>query len=353
LDAVNAESLTDALISADIAPNLAESLVAKLRARGTISESEAKQILFDAMLPIVEKVRGKRYEVRGNLDGITNNADKPLTSYLLPLTSKSPTVILIIGVNGAGKTTTIGKMAKNWTDGGKKVVIAAADTFRAAAGEQLAEWAMRAGAVLITGNKGNCSPLGGSQSGTRVPTKSEISLGGLAAMVGGQNNTDRPPTGAQNSAPTPPKGGVVDPATVAYSAIEYAMQNAADIVMIDTAGRLHNRADLMDELAKITRVIKKLIPEAPHETLLVLDANTGQNALNQIEYFDNVAPLTGLIVTKMDSTAKGGFLATYAAEMNGARGAHALPVYAIGYGETIHDLRPFDAAEYLRKLLDM
>jgi len=285
LDAVNAESLTDALITADIAPELAESLVARLRARGTISESEAKQILFDAMRPIVDKLEGLKFEGGGK-------SQLPQTSNLKPQTSAKPLVLLVIGVNGAGKTTTIGKMAKIWHDVGKRVVIAAADTFRAAAGEQLAEWATRAGATLITG--GN------------------------------------------------------DPASVAYAAVDYGMKNDSDIVVIDTAGRLHNRADLMDELAKITRVLKKLIPDAPHETLLVLDANTGQNALAQIEYFHAVAPLSGLIVTKMDSTSRGGFLATYA-----ANNKSPLPVYAIGYGEKIGDLRPFDADEYLRKLLDM
>ncbi|MCL1902277.1 MAG: signal recognition particle-docking protein FtsY [Alphaproteobacteria bacterium] len=265
LDTVTTESLTDALILSDIAPDLAEDLVGRLRARGTLTEADAKQILFDAMLPIVSKLQNSGAE-------------------------KSPAVILVIGVNGAGKTTTIGKMAKIWTDAGKKVVIAAADTFRAAATEQLTVWADRAGATLITGDR--------------------------------------------------------DPAACAYSAVQHGRDISADIVIIDTAGRLHNRADLMDELSKITRVIKKIDADAPHETLLVLDANTGQNALNQIEYFNNVAPLTGLIVTKMDSSAKGGFLVTYAAKTKSP-----LPVYAIGYGEKIDDLRPFSADVYLKKLL--
>ena len=285
LDAVTAEQLADALIMADIAPDLAESLVGKLRARGTVSAPEAKQILFDAMLPIVEKLGKWSVEC-----GIKEQTI-PNSTFHIPHSEK-PKVFLIIGVNGAGKTTTIGKLAKIWGDSGQKVVIAAADTFRAAATEQLAEWASRADAALITGSN--------------------------------------------------------DPATVAYRALEHGRENGADIVIIDTAGRLHNRADLMDELAKITRVIKKLDETAPHESLLVLDANTGQNALNQIEFFHRVTPLTGLIISKMDSTAKGGFLVSYAANTK-----TPLPVISIGYGEKITDLHPFDPTEYLRKLLDL
>jgi fused signal recognition particle receptor len=273
LDVATTESLSDALIGADIAPDLAESLVGKLRARGSITTAEAKQILFDAMLPITKKITNYQ-------SAITNN-------------TKSPKVFLIAGVNGAGKTTTIGKMARQFADSGKKVIIGACDTFRAAAGEQLGEWANRAGVEIVCG----------------VST---------------------------------------DPAATAYAAVSHGIDTAADIVILDTAGRLHNREDLMAELTKITRVIKKIAPDAPHETLLVLDAMTGQNALNQIEYFDAVAKLTGLIVTKMDSTAKGGFLVSYAAVNK-----NPLPVAAIGYGEKITDLREFSADEYLKKLLDI
>ena len=198
----------------------------------------------------------------------------------------------MIGVNGAGKTTTIGKLAKQFIDSGKRVVIGACDTFRAAANEQLAEWATRAGAKLICGDK--------------------------------------------------------DPAAAAYKTIELAQNENADIVILDTAGRLHNRTDLMDELSKIIRVVKKLDESAPHETLLVLDGTTGQNGAAQIEYFDRAAKLSGLVVTKMDSTSKGGFLVTYA-----AAGARPLPVFAVGMGEKIGDMRPFDADDYLKKLLDL
>ncbi|MCL2748577.1 MAG: signal recognition particle-docking protein FtsY [Alphaproteobacteria bacterium] len=272
LDVATAESLSDALIAADIAPDLAESLVSKLRARGTVDAAEAKQILFDAMLPIANKL-----SVHDSLFSV----------------QEKPAVLLVIGVNGAGKTTTIGKLARQWTDSGKKVIVGACDTFRAAAGEQLGEWARRGGAELVCGVSN-------------------------------------------------------DTAATAYAAVQKGIEDNADIVILDTAGRLHNRSDLMDELSKITRVIKKIVPDAPHETLLVLDGMTGQNATAQIEHFDKSAKLTGLIITKMDSTSKGGFLISYAAKEKSP-----LPIAVIGCGEKIGDLRPFDVVEYLKKLLDM
>jgi len=283
LDVATAESLSDALIAADIAPDLAESLVSKLRARGTVDAAEAKQILFDAMLPIASKLQGVASPPAcgGSAHKVGEGGDA------------TPNVILIIGVNGAGKTTTIGKLAKQWTDSGKKVIVGACDTFRAAAGEQLSEWARRGGAELVCGVSN-------------------------------------------------------DTAATAYAAVQKGIEDNADIVILDTAGRLHNRSDLMDELSKITRVIKKIVPDAPHETLLVLDGMTGQNATAQIEHFDKSAKLTGLIITKMDSTSKGGFLISYA-----AREKNPLPIVSIGYGEKISDLRPFNADEYLKKLLDI
>lgn len=196
------------------------------------------------------------------------------------------TSILIVGVNGAGKTTTIGKLAKQFKDAGHGVVIGACDTFRAAANEQLDIWAERAGARIIHGD---------------------------------------------------------EPAAVAYKTMESA---DGDVVILDTAGRLHNRDDLMQELAKIVRVTKKINENAPTESWLVLDGTTGQNALNQIEYFNRVVPLTGLVVTKMDGTGKGGFLISYA-----AREKTLLPVVYMGYGEKIEDLRPFSAEEYVDKIL--
>ncbi|MCL1786028.1 MAG: signal recognition particle-docking protein FtsY [Alphaproteobacteria bacterium] len=280
LDSATLDAMEGALIAADIAPGLAADIIAKLRGKfrpdAETTETEIKTALADILRPYAEKL-------------------KPLTSYLLPLTSQSPKrplVFLVIGVNGAGKTTTIGKLAKQFIDSGKRVVIGACDTFRAAANEQLAEWATRAGAKLICGDK--------------------------------------------------------DPAAAAYKTIELAQNENADIVILDTAGRLHNRTDLMDELSKIIRVVKKLDESAPHETLLVLDGTTGQNGAAQIEYFDRAAKLSGLVVTKMDSTSKGGFLVTYA-----AAGARPLPVFAVGMGEKIGDMRPFDADDYLKKLLDL
>jgi fused signal recognition particle receptor len=193
--------------------------------------------------------------------------------------------ILVVGVNGSGKTTTIGKLAKQLTDAGREVIIGACDTFRAAANEQLDAWALRAGAEIIHG---------------------------------------------------------ANPSAVAY---ETARKNK-DAAIIDTAGRLHNRGDLMEELAKTARVIKKADADAPTDVWLVLDGMTGQNALAQIEHFDRAVPLTGLAVTKMDSTGKGGFLITYA-----AREKNPLPVVYVGYGEKISDLKPFEPEEYVDKLL--
>jgi fused signal recognition particle receptor len=277
LDNETLDAMHDALIMADIAPDIAADAIKRLRAKfkpeDNTTDTEIKNALMEILRPYVEKLV-KKYDVL--------NSNK-----------KSPQVILVIGVNGAGKTTTIGKIAKKWIDDGKHVVIGACDTFRAAAGEQLDVWASRAGAKMICG-KSN------------------------------------------------------DPAATAYAAIENGISDGADIVILDTAGRLHNRTDLMDELGKINRVIKKLDENAPHETWLVLDAMTGQNATAQISHFNKDANLTGLIVTKMDSTSKGGFLISYAANEK-----NPLPIYAIGYGEKISDLREFNSDEYLKKLLDL
>lgn len=276
LDNETLDAMHDALIMADIAPDIAADAVKRLRAKfrpeDDTTDTEIKNALMEILRPYVEKLAKKT-------DSLNNN--------------KSTKVILIIGVNGAGKTTTIGKIARKWIDDGNQVIIGACDTFRAAAGEQLDVWATRAGAKLVCG-KSN------------------------------------------------------DPAATAYAAVETGISDGTDIVILDTAGRLHNRADLMDELGKINRVIKKLDENAPHETILVLDAMTGQNAIAQIEHFHKVAPLTGLIVTKMDSSSKGGFLISYAANEK-----NPLPIYSIGYGEKITDMRDFDTDEYLNKLLDL
>lgn len=207
----------------------------------------------------------------------------------MPLYPKKPQVVLVVGVNGSGKTTTIGKLASQFRAAGKSVMIAAGDTFRAAAVEQLQVWGERAGAPVMTAPEGS------------------------------------------------------DPASLAFEAIERATREGADLLLIDTAGRLQNRADLMAELEKIVRVIRRKDPEAPHNTLLVLDATTGQNAITQVEIFRKIADVTGLVMTKLDGTAKGGVLVALADKFG-------LPIHAIGVGEQIDDLSAFDPQEFAEAL---
>ena len=207
----------------------------------------------------------------------------------LPLYPTKPQVVLVVGVNGSGKTTTIGKLASQFRAAGKKVVIAAGDTFRAAAVEQLQVWGDRAGVPVLTAPEGS------------------------------------------------------DPASLAFDAMTRAQADGADLLMIDTAGRLQNRADLMEELAKIVRVIRKKDPDAPHNTLLVLDATTGQNAISQVETFQKLADVSGLVMTKLDGTAKGGVLVALADKFG-------LPIHAIGVGEQIDDLAPFDPQDFAAAL---
>ncbi len=202
----------------------------------------------------------------------------------------SPSVILVIGVNGVGKTTSIGKIANNLRKDGRKVIVAAADTFRAAAIEQLAIWCDRAGVELVRQNEGS------------------------------------------------------DPASVVYDAIAAANKRRADVLIIDTAGRLHNKSNLMDELAKINRIISRELPNASRETLLVLDATTGQNAVMQAKKFRETADITGLILTKLDGTAKGGAIFSIKDEIN-------IPVKYIGVGEHIDDMQPFDAKMFIDALM--
>lgn len=208
----------------------------------------------------------------------------------MPLYPTKPQVVLVVGVNGSGKTTTIGKLASQFKAAGKSVVIAAGDTFRAAAVEQLQIWGTRAGVPVLTAPEGS------------------------------------------------------DPASLAFDALTKARADGADLLLIDTAGRLQNRADLMEELAKIVRVIRKVDPTAPHNTLLVLDATTGQNAITQVEIFRKIADVSGLIMTKLDGTAKGGVLVALADKFG-------LPIHAIGVGEQIDDLSPFDPDEFAAALV--
>jgi fused signal recognition particle receptor len=218
------------------------------------------------------------------------NDDKEPSLTTLPTASK-PYVVMVVGVNGVGKTTTIGKMAYQYRQAGHKVIIGAADTFRAAANEQLEIWAQRAGVDLVQQSRGS------------------------------------------------------DPAAVAFDALNSALSRQSDVVIIDTAGRLHTKTNLMEELKKIKRVMDKRLPGAPHEVLLVLDASTGQNGLQQVKYFTAAVDVTGIVLTKLDGTAKGGIVLAISNEMK-------LPVKFIGVGESIDDLQPFDRRAFVDALFE-
>ena len=263
------EQLEELLIASDMGVDTAMRVAANM-AQGNLgrrlSTSEIKKLLADEIEQIME------------------NVAQPL-----PIYTKHPQVVLVVGVNGSGKTTTIGKLASQFKEAGKNVVIAAGDTFRAAAVEQLQIWGDRANVPVLVAPEGS------------------------------------------------------DPASLAFDALEKAQQEKADLLMIDTAGRLQNRTDLMEELAKIVRVLKKKDPEAPQNTILVLDATTGQNAISQVETFREIAEVSGLIMTKLDGTAKGGVLVALADKFG-------LPIHAIGVGEQIDDLVPFDPAEFAQAL---
>ena len=262
LDDGQLDALEDALILSDLGPRAA----ARIRERlaGERFERGADEAAIKAA-------------VAEEIAAILRPVAKPLDVVAFP----RPQVILVIGVNGSGKTTTIAKLAHYFQELDYSVMLAAGDTFRAAAIAQLAVWAARVGVPIITG----------------------------------------------------PEGG--DPSAVVFDAVKAATEQGIDALIVDTAGRLHNKRELMDELAKIRRVIGRLNPEAPHDVVLVLDATNGQNALQQIEIFKEVAGVTGLIMTKLDGTARGGVLVA-AAEQYG------LPIHAIGVGEKLDDLRPFD-----------
>lgn len=273
LDDDTLEELEDLLVTADLGVSVAAKLAAKLadgRFDKEISGDEVRKVLATEIEAILT----------------------PVTKALTPNPANKPHVILMTGVNGAGKTTTIGKLAKHYSREGKKVMLAAGDTFRAAAVEQLKIWGDRVGVPVITKETG------------------------------------------------------ADAAALAYEAVERAEADGVDVLMIDTAGRLQNRDELMAELAKVTRVISKKLEGAPHDTVLVLDATTGQNAVHQVEVFSKVANITGLIMTKLDGSAKGGVLVACADKFG-------LPVHAIGVGEGIDDLRDFKAKDFAAALLGL
>jgi len=269
LDDEMLEQLEELLITADMGVDTALRVTANMaegRMGKRLSTQEIKGLMASEVAAIMEPVA------------------KPM-----PLYPKKPQVVLVVGVNGSGKTTTIGKLASQFRAAGKSVVIAAGDTFRAAAVEQLQVWGDRAGVPVLTAPEGS------------------------------------------------------DPASLAFDAMTKAEADGADLLMIDTAGRLQNRADLMEELAKIVRVIRKKDPSAPHNTLLVLDATTGQNAISQVETFQKLADVSGLVMTKLDGTARGGVLVALADKFG-------LPIHAIGVGEQIDDLQAFDPEDFARAL---
>ncbi len=266
------EELEEILIMGDIGVNATEKILDRLRSQvkeNHIKEpAKCKELLIQSIKDQM-KVEDTAYDFE-----------------------KEQSVILVIGVNGVGKTTSVGKLAGILKGQGKKVLIAAAYTYRAAAGEQLSEWAHRAGVDMIGGKEG------------------------------------------------------ADPASVVYDAVNAAKARHADILLCDTAGRLHNKKNLMEELKKINRIIDKEFPDAHRENLVVLDGTTGQNALNQAREFGETADLTGIILTKMDGTAKGGIAVAIQSELN-------IPVKYIGVGETIEDLQKFDAQQFVNALFEV
>ena len=270
LDAASIEEVEDALIGADLGTKSAARLAEAMRKHkfdGPVTSDSLAAALADSIAEIL----------------------RPVATPLVLDSGHRPHVLLLVGVNGSGKTTTAGKLAQQWHQQGKTVLLAAGDTFRAAAIEQLQIWGDRTGTKVIAGDQGS------------------------------------------------------DAAALAYAALETAQKEQADILIIDTAGRLQNRTELMDELAKIVRVIRKLDESAPHDSVIVLDGTVGQNALSQVKAFQQAADVSGLIVTKLDGSAKGGVVVALAEEFG-------LPVHAVGVGEVADDLQPFDAQEFANAL---
>lgn len=263
------EELEEALILSDVGASTSTKIVAEVEKRAKLRKTTTASELRDLLREVL--------------------TDNMLDNQPLDVSGK-PAVILVIGVNGVGKTTSIGKLAARYVSEGKKVMLSAADTFRAAAADQLEIWAKRAGADIVRHGEG------------------------------------------------------ADPAAVVFDSISAAKARGSDIIIVDTAGRLHNKANLMNELAKIDRVISRELPDASRETLLVLDATTGQNAVHQAEEFNKAAELTGIILTKLDGTAKGGIVIAISAGLG-------VPVKLVGVGEGIDDLIDFDRAAFLEAIL--
>jgi fused signal recognition particle receptor len=271
LDSQIIEEIEELLIASDMGASIASSITSELardKFDKDITAEDVKVYIADKITTILQDVA------------------KPLKIN----TQNHPHVLLVCGVNGSGKTTTIGKLAKEWQDSGKKVMLAACDTFRAAAIEQLEVWAQRSGCAFVKGELHS------------------------------------------------------DPASVAYTAFEQARAQNIDILIIDTAGRLQNKKNLMEQLSKLVRVIKKADEKSPHDTIIVLDATTVQNANSQVKIFKEVVDVTGIIITKLDGTAKGGVLVSLA-------GQFGLPIHAIGVGESADDLKPFQARDFANNLL--
>ena len=273
IDADTMESLEEALISSDLGVSASQKIVKEFEKNYSGKTSDQEELL-EALSKSI------------------SNILEPLEKELIVSDDHHPHIMMLVGVNGSGKTTTAGKLAKRFSEQGKKVILVAADTFRAAAIEQLKGWAEKTSVELISAERG------------------------------------------------------ADPAALVYQSIEKARIQKTDLILIDTAGRLQNRIELMEELAKIVRVIKKLEPEAPHDSLIVLDGTVGQNALSQLKAFLDVAAITGLIMTKLDGSARGGVLVALAEEFG-------LPIHLIGVGETAEDLQDFNAMAYSRALLGL
>ena len=277
LDAATLEQLEEILISSDVGFDLSTKIIENVRTEMVdVRDRTNEKIIFDVVKSELKKI-------------FDNNS---LTKSSESIIQNKPYVILVIGVNGVGKTTTIGKLAYNYKQQGKKVLIAACDTFRAAASEQLEIWSERANADIVIN---------------------------------------------ENS---------IDPSAVAFEAIDKSLKENYDVLFVDTAGRLHNKSYLMDELNKLNKIISKKLNRAPDETLLILDGNSGQNAISQADEFSKIVLITGLVITKLDGTAKGGIVFNICSKMK-------IPVKYIGVGEAITDLRLFNAEEFISAIIDV